>query len=100
MEKNDGGDDAGREEDQKGDDEDESDELFPRFESLKNTYFCKKWQSLFLFLNWANPGLFLIVFSRFNQHYTILQQINLKNVHQVPGFKLTTFWLSVSSLNH
>ena len=63
--------------------------------SWNKSYNC--WLTTF----WrANPSLFLFIFSLFNQIIQILQQFNMKIVHLVPGFELTTSWLRVSSLNH
>ena len=37
------------------------------------------------FEKWANHGLFFVYFQYFQSNITILQQINVKNVHPVNG---------------
>ena len=55
-----------------------------------------------LFLNGTTPAFFSFIFILFNeslQFYSkLMQKLSIKYV--VLGFKLTTFWLRVSSLNH
>ena len=50
----------------------------------------------------GHPRPLFRLFLSFQTNITILQQINVKNVHpaQSSGFEISTFWLRVSSLNH
>ena len=52
-----------------------------------------------IFLNGPSPASSSL-FASFQTNITILQQINVKNVHPVsgPGFKITTFWLRAPPL--
>ena len=55
----------------------------------------KKWT---FFKKWANPGLFFVYFQSFQANNTILQQINVKNIHPVNGARIRTHDLRNISL--
>ena len=60
--------------------------LFP----FSVSHFIYLWLSfLFFFFKWTVPGLFLIYFRLFKQHYN-LYKLNLKNVHPVYGAGIQT----------
>ena len=47
---------------------------------------------------WANPGLFSVYFRLFKQTLKFLQQINVKNVHEVSSTGIQTHNLMITSL--
>ena len=50
------------------------------------------------FLKEMGHGLCLSFFNLFNQNFTMLQQINVKNVHPVSGARIRTHNLLIMSL--
>ena len=50
-----------------------------------NVFGRISWNLLSLFKKWANPGLFLRLFTVFFKQILHFQQINVKNVHPVYG---------------
>ena len=51
-----------------------------------------------VFIKWAFPGLFFVYFRSFSDIHTIIQQINVKNVHPVYGAGIQTHHLQDMSL--
>ena len=54
------------------------------------------------FKKWANTGLFFLYFLSFQSNITILQQINVNNVHTVSGTGIRThnLLMQASYLDH
>ena len=72
---------------------DKAAEIISKLEAIF-TFYClyvSYFNRLRLKLSVLHSVLFLIYFGLFQTNITILQQINLKNVHPMPGFELTTF---------
>ena len=56
--------------------------------SLSFFLFLSLSLSFYLYIKWANPGLFFVYFWSFQTKFHFLHQINVKNVHPVYGAKI------------